>query len=210
LIEEHQEKNEIQACTAFGVHETVLKCISINQGKILDAAAGHGALSCKLQKMGIQVYPLDINPSQFQCKTVNCKSADLNNEIPFSANFFDGVISVETIEHLENPWHFIREIKRVLKPQGFVIITTPNITSIFSRIYFLFREKYILFTKKDLLNKHHITPITRWILEGILESEGFEIQKICCSPGYIPYLDFYFKTNHLIFGHILVVVAKKP
>ena len=210
MIEELAENTEIPACTAFGVHDTVLKCISADKGVILDAAAGHGALSCKLQKMGFQVYPLDIKPSQFQCRIITCQAADLNIQIPFADAFFDGVISVETIEHLENPWHFIREIKRVLKPQGFVIITTPNITSIFSRIYFLFSKNFILFTKKDLLNKHHITPMTRWMLEGILESEGFEIQKICCSPGYVPYFDFYFKTNSLLFGHILVVVAKKP
>jgi SAM-dependent methyltransferase len=45
---------------------------------------------------------------------------------------------VEVIEHIENQPQLIREIQRVLKPGGVVVITTPNILNVMSRLRFLF------------------------------------------------------------------------
>ncbi len=50
-----------------------------------------------------------------------------NDRFPFSDNVFDLVIFAEIIEHLLNdPCRVMREIKRVLKPNGTLILTTPN------------------------------------------------------------------------------------
>ena len=37
------------------------------------------------------------------------------------------IFQLNTIEHLENPWHFLREVSRVLKDGGKLILTTPNV-----------------------------------------------------------------------------------
>jgi len=47
-------------------------------------------------------------------------------EMSYPEKKFDAVVSVETIEHLPEPEKFLQEIKRVLKPGGVLIITTPN------------------------------------------------------------------------------------
>ena len=203
-------KDNIKPMSAKGVHEVVLKLISKKEGKVLDAAAGYGALSKRLFEMGYEVYPVDINPSKFKVKELKCLKVDLNKNLPFQDNFFDLVVSVETIEHLKNVWHFIKELHRVLKPNGQLIITTPNITNIFSRLLFLIRGRFVLFSKKDLWEEGgHKTPLARWTLEGILEKEGFVIEKVTCSKGYVPILKIYFNTKNLILGHILVISARK-
>lgn len=167
-------KNDIiKPISSEGVHETVLELIFNKKGKVLDAAAGQGFLSKILLERGFEVYPVDINTSQFSYGRLECQAVDLNKQLPFEDNFFDFIISVETIEHLENPWHFIRELNRVLKNEGQLIITTPNVTNIFSRALFLTNGRYVLFSKRDVQNKYHITPLPMWILEGILEREGF-------------------------------------
>lgn len=48
-------------------------------------------------------------------------------DLPFPDNFFDKVIMIDTIHHLQNPKKSFREISRVLKPKGMVIIFEPNI-----------------------------------------------------------------------------------
>src|SRR5207248_1308246 len=50
---------------------------------------------------------------------------------------FDAVLSIEGIEHLEDRFAYLREICRVLKPQGTLILTTPNIVGVRSRVRFL-------------------------------------------------------------------------
>lgn len=65
-------------------------------------------------------------------------SLDLSNEIlPFSDNHFDLVYMGELIEHLLNPDFSIREIYRVTKSGGKIIITTPNLASWYNRILLL-------------------------------------------------------------------------
>lgn len=53
-------------------------------------------------------------------------SCDLNGAIPLQDAFADAVVATEVIEHLENPWAFLRELARLARPGGLVIVTTPN------------------------------------------------------------------------------------
>lgn len=199
----------IKPCAAEGVHETALKLLTIKNGRILDAAAGKGALTQRIVKMGFEVYPVDIDPDQFMLRGIKCSMADLNIELPFADNFFDAAMCIETIEHLENPWQYLREIHRVLKPGGEIIISTPNITNIFSRFKYLLMGNFHLFSKKDVLDHYHIEPIPYWKLEAMLQQEGFEILQETCSKGYIPYIGRYFNTQSLLLGWIFFISAKK-
>lgn len=46
-------------------------------------------------------------------------------QLPFKSNSFDGVISLSVLEHLENPFHWAKEIVRILKPGGELYFTVP-------------------------------------------------------------------------------------
>jgi len=64
--------------------------------------------------------------------------ADLNNTLPFKSGSVDTVIAGEIIEHLINPFRFLLEIKRILKKNGELILSTPNEVDIKSRFRVLF------------------------------------------------------------------------
>jgi SAM-dependent methyltransferase len=51
---------------------------------------------------------------------------DCNNPLPFPDCCFDGIYMGEVIEHCDNPYNVLQEMFRVLKPRGFVILSTPN------------------------------------------------------------------------------------
>jgi len=104
---------------------------------ILDAPCGKGLLAAALRQREFRVFGVDIEPDARNLLDGSFEIADLNCRLPFEDESFDLVTSVEGIEHLENPHGFLREINRVLKPDGWVILTTPNIVSLRSRVRFL-------------------------------------------------------------------------
>jgi 2-polyprenyl-3-methyl-5-hydroxy-6-metoxy-1,4-benzoquinol methylase len=60
-------------------------------------------------------------------------AADLNRDaLPLADSSMDIVVSLETVEHLESPRAFCRELVRVLRPGGWLLMTTPNQRSVVS------------------------------------------------------------------------------
>jgi 2-polyprenyl-3-methyl-5-hydroxy-6-metoxy-1,4-benzoquinol methylase len=117
-------------------HDKVLELLRRfnHSGKLLDAAAGPGVLSKKMREAGFDVVAADINNHLFCVPDIVCEKSDLNQDLPFSDNTFDFILCSNAIEHLENPYHFIRESYRILKEKGILLITTPNILSLKSRV----------------------------------------------------------------------------
>ncbi len=186
--------------TSPGVHETVLELLKNEKtGRMLDAGAGEGDLTRRLIQMGFDVEACDLLPEQFKLANRECKKVDFNKALPYSNGSFDFIVCVEVIEHLRNPWHLISEFKRILKKKGKLIITTPNILSVLSRLRFLFTGEYANFIYDDLwkeidnnTNLHgHINPITFVELEYILLKNGLRLEKIGSEyrSGKLPYTD---------------------
>lgn len=71
----------------------------------------------------------------------------------------DVVAAVETIEHLENPRAFMRELVRLARPGGLVIVTTPNQLSLLSKLTLLLRNQFNAFQERPGLYPAHLTAL---------------------------------------------------
>ena len=104
---------------------------------------------------------------------------------PAESNSYDVVIAGEVIEHLIDTDHFLKEIKRMLKPGGMLIITTPNLASWYNRIRLL-RGKpprsfpgVSSFVRLDpLIDNNHIrvNVVSEW--KNLIQHHGFQIKRI--------------------------------
>ncbi len=103
------------------------------KGKVvLDIASGSGYGSKLLAEQARKVYGIDVDAASvaysqahFGGKNIEYKVGD-GVKIPLDDAEVDLVVSFETIEHIEDYQQFIREVRRVLKPDGLAIISTPN------------------------------------------------------------------------------------
>lgn len=100
--------------------------------EIADIGCGLGFFSQRLAERGAKVLACDIAPSLVKatCERAGCSGVvadvlELSNEL--GANRFDGVVSSECIEHTPDPPEAIRQMVRVVKPGGFLSISTPNV-----------------------------------------------------------------------------------
>ncbi|MBN1383295.1 MAG: class I SAM-dependent methyltransferase [Elusimicrobia bacterium] len=180
--------------TTPGVNEKAISLLLTEpRGKILDAPAAEGYGSQKLKELNFEVYACDINEKDFKLKGVNFKKADLNREFPYPKDFFDYVYCIEGIEHLENPFHLLREFSRVTKPGGKIIISTPNILSVYGRLRYLFlgypdyaQTKLNMPWEGSPLEQHiHCVPFPE--LNYILNSQGFVLETVSTNTSVFKY-----------------------
>lgn len=107
--------------------------LDLVKGKhILDIACGEGYGSNLLADNAASVTAVDISTDTIIKAKKKYKKDNLNfivgsaDSIPLENDRYDFVISFETLEHLENHEDMFLEIKRVLKPEGILIISTPD------------------------------------------------------------------------------------
>lgn len=130
-----------------------LSLLEKGSNKILELGTGGGEFMSELKKRGYQVIGLDILPNKILLKKgYDIRKYDLNKRLPFKKSSFDVIIGIEVLEHLYNPYEMMKEIRRVLKPNGYAIISMPNTGSFFSRIGQLYEKRL---DNLDIYWHHH-------------------------------------------------------
>jgi SAM-dependent methyltransferase len=152
--------------------------------KLLDLSCGGGHTSELLAQMGFQVIATNYGvPRPMSNGIARVGDVDLNCFLPFQSASFDGVDLVEVIEHIENQPQLVREINRVLKPGGTLLVTTPNILNVMSRVRFLFngflrgRVRPVHYTSKPG-RAHNIYLLHFYELYYLLFHYGFKIVEL--------------------------------
>lgn len=105
-----------------------------SQAKILDLPAGDGVNSRRLAGAGFSVRAADLFPQNCRGEGFTCDAVDMTKALPYADNSFDGILCSEGIEHIDNQMFLLRELYRILKPGGILIITTPNILNLEGRL----------------------------------------------------------------------------
>ncbi len=110
-------------------------------GKIVvDCPAGSGYSSGLLRDAGAKVEAYDLFPEFFKTEGVECKAADIGGELPVHSSHADYVLFQEGIEHLPDQLHALQEMNRILKPEGRLLLTTPNYSNLRAKLSYMLNE----------------------------------------------------------------------
>jgi 2-polyprenyl-3-methyl-5-hydroxy-6-metoxy-1,4-benzoquinol methylase len=143
-------------------------------GRVLDYGAGTGTLVMLLCETGrfdaVVGADLMARPSGLPAGA-DWLSQDLNQPLGLAEESFDAILSVEVIEHLENPRAVARDWFRLLKPGGRLFFTTPNADSWRSLATLALKGHHQEFTEENY--PAHITALVGADLKHILAEAGF-------------------------------------
>lgn len=152
--------------------------------RVLDIGSGFGHLTILIKKIfGYDVYALDhysLWEDRFHREKINFILCELTEEkLPFKENWFDIVLFSEVLEHLFIlPHKVLFEICRVLKPEGELILTTPNLLALYKRVKVLFGKspfQPVSIRRDRGRAQDHIREYSMDELYLLLQETGFEV-----------------------------------
>jgi 2-polyprenyl-3-methyl-5-hydroxy-6-metoxy-1,4-benzoquinol methylase len=200
------EYKGIQEMAAYGLHSDVFKMLEPflkKEMNILDFGCGQGAFSQRLTDAGMIVDSCDIDTDQIKANVNRKIKLDLNQEIRDSiSGKYDVVIALEIIEHIQNPWKYIGDCLELLKDDGIIVLSTPNIASFPSRLRFFMRGTLVAFEKPDL-EHGHITPLSYVQLENMFDYFKLRVLKKGYA-GIIPFFHFFGFSTFSIFRNSVI------
>lgn len=139
---------------------------------VIEFGSGHGEFARLLREKGYCVFFTDINPQNVQWAKDNGFNAlhlDANKKLnQFANQQFDGAIMLEVIEHIPKAHFFLKEVNRILKSGGYLVLSTPN-------PYFLWHRLSILFGNPITGEGYHYRFFTHRSLLKTLNTLNFRI-----------------------------------
>ena len=182
--------SSIPSISSRGVNDTVLRAVleyasSVRDRpvRILEVGSGKGALASRMRELlhgaGIahEITCTDIEPHQINDANLGFEAISMDAQEPFPVTGpYDIGIAVEMIEHIENPFHLVREFAKVLAPGALLVVTSPNTLSLTSRLRYAFVGTLDYFRRpynEYWLNMGHVNPINPLQLVYILRKNGF-------------------------------------
>ncbi|OLP18783.1 hypothetical protein BST81_08570 [Leptolyngbya sp. 'hensonii'] len=163
--------------TISGLHADVFRSLPPLEAQtpILDIGCGTGAWLNRLAEAGFtHLCGIDQDATQFHLPQATCIRANLDVDDPALADRQFGLITaIEVVEHLENPGRLFALVARHLAPDGYFLLTTPNIHSIGCRLRFLITGQLKSFDAKG--DPTHIYPVLLSALQRVLPRYGLEI-----------------------------------
>lgn len=179
--------------------------VPLSATRLLEIGCGNGAFAASLKNSrnvhitAIEAYPPAAEIAQTRLDKVYCSNIESGLE-SIGSERFDCIILNDVLEHLVDPWDALRRLRKVLKANGSVVASIPNIRylPVFKEYVFLADWKY---REHGVLDKTHLRFFSRKSLFQLFLSSGYQVEKI---EGINP-LTFSWKVsmiNKLLAGRL--------
>jgi SAM-dependent methyltransferase len=183
-------------------------------GTLVDVGCGAGRLRAFLDGKFSSYIGVDlVHYAHLPAETLFVQ-ADLSaGVVPLRSDTADLVVSIETIEHLENPRSFMRELARIARPGGTIAVSTPNQLSLLSKLGLLLKNEFPAFQEAPGLYPAHLTALLDVDLVRMARECELQDPRIVYSDnGRVPGISKHWPSwcRGRAFSDNIILVAKKP
>lgn len=192
---------------------------TLSAKKLLDIGCGDGSLSLLVQQVSgaKEVFGVEMSAlaaRQAKSRGIAASRMDIEKSpLPYKDRSFDLVLCGDLLEHIFNPSDVINEIRRVLKPKGYLVLTAPNLASWYNRLIFPLgfqpfstavsleypqAGKVKLFDYSETWRVsgwggEHLRVMTLKAVKDLLRMHGFRVTKVKGAHGVFAHNRFYYR-----------------
>ena len=154
-------------------------------GMVLDVGCGAGAFAATLRAAragrALEIWGVELSPEAAARAGTACDRVLVGDAVAclrdLPAGGFDCVVMNDVLEHLVEPEPLLREARRVLKPDGSLVASLPNVRYFFN-VWDLVVHGRWDYMDEGILDRTHLRFFTRGSLRRLLEEEGFAVQRL--------------------------------
>ena len=199
----------VYECSARDCQRSILGLLEANPAaQLLDCGCRDGQFTLELahqigapQPTGIEIVPAVARLAR--ARGVAAAVGDLNQPLPFGDHTFDVLVANQVIEHLSDTDGFVRELGRVLRPGGYAVLSTNNLSSWHNLAALLLGKQPFpsdvsddpsigkllpLFEGDDCPGMTHLRVFAYDALRELLVRHGFHVEA-SLGVGYYPFLN---------------------
>ncbi|MBD2004102.1 MULTISPECIES: class I SAM-dependent methyltransferase [Cyanophyceae] len=230
LVASNDHGGYFKASTPRYLHYWAAAMALPTKSKVLDVGSAPGHVGIGLNLLGMEVVGVNLNeewrstyPSLEWVQKLGVIEHDFEQApLPYADNTFDAVYFAEVLEHIaiKNPLEVLSDLRRVLKPDGMLVLSTPNLCNI-SNIYALLNEVNIFWSPEIFygsLDRHNREYTPKEVYD-VVEKAGFTNIQMYGINSYCNWRsgtgDYAYKVvaalgdNHPLLRNTIVIVAKK-
>jgi SAM-dependent methyltransferase len=173
--------------TPYSSHSYARKFVGSGQ-EVLDVGCGRGFFAEELKANQNRVSGVDaLTPDDVKSVFELYEQCDLNGGLAslypkFGSVRFDLVLFLDILEHLRAPEALLRDARPLLKPNGRVLVSVPNVANLTVRLMLLFGR--FNYTERGILDRTHLRFFTRKTAKRLAEDAGYVVvgEKLSVIP----------------------------
>jgi 2-polyprenyl-3-methyl-5-hydroxy-6-metoxy-1,4-benzoquinol methylase len=183
----YEGKGEVYDSGVLGIKWPVIDLIPAGDHKILDVGCGAGDTLMKLKELGKagETVGIEINKQVTQNLSDALDKLYVGDvetiDLPYTEKYFDYILFADVLEHLINPRKVLHDYKSLLRDDGCIIATIPNIKhySVLIKLVLLDEFRY---GDSGILDWTHLRFFTKKEIIKMFQDEGFEVVDLIHLP----------------------------
>ena len=172
------------------IRDDVLSLLDLHKKieAILDigCSCGGNLMAIREKCPNAELYGVELNPSAAEVAMLFGEVVSKDIEIidePAWKEKFDYVIAADVLEHLNNPWQTVSNIHTLLKPDGILVASIPNVQHISNVMNLL--HGYWHYEDWGILDRTHLRFFTKHSIIEMFEQAGYSEVKIIAKPNVL-------------------------
>lgn len=129
---------------------------------------------------GLELFPEAAKAAKYKIDQILVGNIE-TMELPFDESSLDTILCLDVLEHLVNPWALVARIHRLLKPEGCLICSLPNVRHfrVIAPLLFLGRWDY---QEQGIMDRTHLRFFTKATAQDLIGSSGLKLEVVESNP----------------------------